>query len=293
MINWGTTIMWGWRVESWMLFDVAITNALIIARANPVLQKQTKSVKSFQTALSHELLIGYCLRKRKKRRPTVTTKKFRNDHYPFLGDGRQHRCEYCSLKGIRKATKCTAETVTPISVAREQTLTAFSFTIWIIVEPPPFSFHSYTDTLTYQLIVFIHTSLQLIYSHGSSHSLPSLGLSHSLPYFSSLSLTWAHLHSPSLELSHSLPHLGSLTLSLTSASLSLTWAHLHCPSLELSHSLPHLSSLSLTFAHLLSPSLESNGYSHTGHYQTLLSHFLSHWLISHWSLSHQYFTHHQ
>ena len=89
----------------WMIFDVAITNALIIARANPVLQKETKSVKSFRTALSHELLNGYCSRKRKGRRPTVSTKKFHNEHYPFLGDGQQHRCEYCSLKGIRKATK--------------------------------------------------------------------------------------------------------------------------------------------------------------------------------------------
>ena len=58
----------------WMLFNVVITNAMIIARANPVLQKQKKSVKSFWTALSHELLNGYCSSKRKLRRPTVSTK---------------------------------------------------------------------------------------------------------------------------------------------------------------------------------------------------------------------------
>lgn len=71
----------------WMLFNVAITNALIITRAIPVLQRQTKSVKSFQMALLHELLNRYYSRKRKGRRFTVSTKKFCNDQYPFLGDG--------------------------------------------------------------------------------------------------------------------------------------------------------------------------------------------------------------
>ena len=47
----------------WMMFDVAITNALITARSNPCLQKQTQSVKSLRTAFSHELLNGYCSRK--------------------------------------------------------------------------------------------------------------------------------------------------------------------------------------------------------------------------------------
>ena len=89
----------------WMLFDVAITNSLIIARASPILQKQTKSVKSFRSALAQELLNGYCSRKRRGRKPTVSIKKFKGEHYPFLGDGKQHRCEFCSLKGVRKATK--------------------------------------------------------------------------------------------------------------------------------------------------------------------------------------------
>ena len=125
----------------WMLFDVAITNTLIIARANPKLEKQTKSVNSFRKALSHELLNGYCSRKRKGRRPTVATKKFRNDHYPFLGDGRQHRCEYCSLKGIRKATKWYCRDCNTYLCHKGTD----SFTISVIVELPP---SPITPTLT-------------------------------------------------------------------------------------------------------------------------------------------------
>ena len=88
----------------WMMFDVSITNAFIIAKANPSLSRDTKSVKAFRTSLAHQLLDGYCSRKRKGRRPSVNTKKYRNEHYPFRGDGKQHRCYYCSLQGVRRET---------------------------------------------------------------------------------------------------------------------------------------------------------------------------------------------
>ena len=89
----------------WMLFDVAITNAIIIARSNPTLQGATKTIKKFRATLAHELLDGYCSRKRRGRRPTVC-KRFRGaEHFPLLGDGKQHRCYYCSIHGIRKDTK--------------------------------------------------------------------------------------------------------------------------------------------------------------------------------------------
>ena len=90
----------------WMLFDVAITNALIIARANPALQVATRTVKDFRVTLGHDLLDSYCSRKRRGRPPTVNTKRFRGvEHFPLLGDGKQHRCHYCFLKGSRKDTK--------------------------------------------------------------------------------------------------------------------------------------------------------------------------------------------
>ena len=134
------------------------------------------------------------------------------------------------------------------------------------------------------LIVFIHTSLQLIYSLSLelSHSLPHLGSitlslesslsltsAHLLSLTGALSLTWAHLHCPSLELSHllelnySVPQESSLTPSLElTPTVSLTWAQL------LSLTWAHLLSLSLKSTH--SPSLESNGYSLT-HVTTGLS----------------------
>ena len=48
----------------WMLFDVSITNTLIIARGNPALQAATKIVKKFRTTIAHELLHCYCSRER-------------------------------------------------------------------------------------------------------------------------------------------------------------------------------------------------------------------------------------
>lgn len=89
----------------WTIFDVAITNSVILAKTNPVLKNESSNVKSFRTALAHQLLDGYCTKKRKGRKPTeVSNKKYRMDHYPFRGDGKQHRCHYCSLNGIRKET---------------------------------------------------------------------------------------------------------------------------------------------------------------------------------------------
>ena len=92
----------------WMLFDVSITNSLVIAKGNSNLNPNTKNVKSFRTALAHQLPEGYCSMKTRSQRSTVpssSTKKFRGEHYPLLGDGRQHRCHYCYLQGIRKDTK--------------------------------------------------------------------------------------------------------------------------------------------------------------------------------------------
>ena len=89
----------------WMVFDISITNAMIIAKSNPDLHQDIKSTKAFRTALSHQLLEGYCSKKRKGRRPSELTKKFRKAHYPILGDGKQHRCFYCSQQKKRRDTK--------------------------------------------------------------------------------------------------------------------------------------------------------------------------------------------
>ena len=86
----------------WMMFDVSITNAFIISKSNQSLSRDTKLVKAFRTSLAHQLLDGYCSRIRKG--SSVITKKYRNEHYPFRGNGKQHRCYYCSLQGVRKET---------------------------------------------------------------------------------------------------------------------------------------------------------------------------------------------
>ena len=39
-----------------MMFDVSITNAFVIAKANPSLSRDTKSVKAFRTSLAQQLL---------------------------------------------------------------------------------------------------------------------------------------------------------------------------------------------------------------------------------------------
>ena len=88
-----------------MLFGVSITNTLIIARGNPTLQAATKTVKKCHTTIAHELLDDYCSRKRRGIPPTVLTKRFKgSEHFPLLGDRKQHRCHYCSLQGITKDT---------------------------------------------------------------------------------------------------------------------------------------------------------------------------------------------
>ena len=89
----------------WMLFDVTITNAIVVAREQPVLASETRNSKVFRTNLAHQLLAGYCTRKHKGRRPAVPTKRFKPAHFPLHGDGKQHRCHYCYLQGIRRDTK--------------------------------------------------------------------------------------------------------------------------------------------------------------------------------------------
>ena len=240
---------------------------------------------------------------------TLTTKKFRNDHYPFLGDGRQHRCEYCSLKGIRKATKWYCRDCNTYLCHKGTDTDCFLYHLN----------HCWTPSLFFSLLHW-QASTDCFYPHLTFRSFTlfhwcSLTLS---PYLGSLtlSLTSAHLLSLTGALSLS-PHLDFLTLSLTSAlllSLSLelyhsplTWALSLSPSLqliyflslELSHSFPSLGlshspslqliySLSLELSHSLPSvglshslpylsSLSLTGeqwiLSHTGHYRTLLSHF--------------------
>lgn len=64
----------------WMVFDIAVTNTYILSKTNPVLNNETKSMKAFRTALAQQLLVGYCTRKRKGRKPTVNSlKKYKGD----------------------------------------------------------------------------------------------------------------------------------------------------------------------------------------------------------------------
>ncbi|XP_011403022.1 PREDICTED: piggyBac transposable element-derived protein 4-like [Amphimedon queenslandica] len=94
----------------WMVFDVAVTNAIIIAKSNPDHHQVVKSTKAFRTALLHKLLDGYCSIKRKGRQLSeLTTKKFCKAHYPLIGDGKQHRCYYCFLANKEKDTKLYCE----------------------------------------------------------------------------------------------------------------------------------------------------------------------------------------
>ena len=59
----------------WMSFDVSITNAFVLAKTNPVMHNETKSMKAFRTALAQQLLEWYCSRKRKGRKPTQNSTK--------------------------------------------------------------------------------------------------------------------------------------------------------------------------------------------------------------------------
>ena len=58
-----------------MVFDIAITNTFVLAKANPIMKDETKSMKAFITALAQQLLVGYCSRKRKGRKPTASSLK--------------------------------------------------------------------------------------------------------------------------------------------------------------------------------------------------------------------------
>uniref|UniRef100_A0A1X7VGU7 PiggyBac transposable element-derived protein domain-containing protein n=1 Tax=Amphimedon queenslandica TaxID=400682 RepID=A0A1X7VGU7_AMPQE len=92
----------------WMVLDIAVTNSLTIAKTHPDLQ-DVKSTKAFRTALSQQLLDGYCSKKGKGRRPSESTKNFRMAHYPLFGDGNQYIFHYCSLQKNRKDTKWFCE----------------------------------------------------------------------------------------------------------------------------------------------------------------------------------------
>ena len=51
----------------WIVFDIAITNTFVLAKANPIMKDKTKSMKAHRTALAQQLLVGYCSRKNIKR----------------------------------------------------------------------------------------------------------------------------------------------------------------------------------------------------------------------------------
>jgi hypothetical protein len=89
----------------WMVFDIAVTNGLILAKNKPNLKSHTKSLKAFRSQLATELLEGYCSRKKRGRRPSVNpTKRFCGTHFPLHGEGKQRRCEHCKLQNVRKDT---------------------------------------------------------------------------------------------------------------------------------------------------------------------------------------------
>ena len=82
----------------WFVFDVAVTNAFILSKETGYV----KTVKEFRSSLGEQLLEGYCSRKRKGRRPTISSKKFCEAHFPKYGDGKQHRCYNCIIKKRKK-----------------------------------------------------------------------------------------------------------------------------------------------------------------------------------------------
>ena len=84
----------------WMLFDITITNSFIISTD----VVPCNNIKDYRTILAKALLQGYCSRKRRGRKPSVSKKSFRSEHFPLKGDGKQHPCEYCKSYGIRKDT---------------------------------------------------------------------------------------------------------------------------------------------------------------------------------------------
>ena len=88
----------------WALFDVSITNSIILCRNYTDIKPNT--IKDLRVSLAKGLIATYNSRKRKGR-PTLTpTKKFCSDHFPIHGDSKVHRCYYCShFKLKRRETK--------------------------------------------------------------------------------------------------------------------------------------------------------------------------------------------
>ena len=80
----------------WFMFDLAVTNAYILCKHFTNLDVGT--VKSFRTDLARCLIGEYCSRKRRGR-PSLSlhhSKRFCASHFPVRGDGKRHRCHYCS-----------------------------------------------------------------------------------------------------------------------------------------------------------------------------------------------------
>jgi hypothetical protein len=89
----------------WFMFEVAITNALILCNNHTDLG--IKEGKTFRVLLAKSLISDYCSRKRSSRPITrPTSKRFCPDHFPTRGSDKNHRCHYCQVyKKERHETK--------------------------------------------------------------------------------------------------------------------------------------------------------------------------------------------
>ena len=89
----------------WFMFEVAITNALILCTNHTDLG--IKDSKTFRVMLAKSLISDYCSHKRSSR-PIIqpTSKRFCPDHFPVRGSDKNHRCHYCQVyKKERHETK--------------------------------------------------------------------------------------------------------------------------------------------------------------------------------------------
>ena len=81
----------------WFLFDVSLTNSFILSRFNSHLSSTIKNIKEFRIEVAKALIGTHSSRKRAGRRSiTIPRKKFCHQHFPNKGDGKQHRCYFCS-----------------------------------------------------------------------------------------------------------------------------------------------------------------------------------------------------
>ena len=77
----------------WFLFDVAVTNAYILAKHHS--QLTVNSVKDFRSGLAKSLITDFNGRKRAGRRPSSQpSQKFCTDHFPLKAE-KKHRCYFC------------------------------------------------------------------------------------------------------------------------------------------------------------------------------------------------------